>query len=322
MDDTGELMGVHASPKRLPRRRKQILTFAVLLAVLISTATVISVAHFTRPYTPCGGFPMAESIPHDLSPVERTAHDRQLEIIMGMFPTPERFETFLQSSLFNSHGVSNQIYIRVALYNMETGASLSHDRVLEFRSSLREPDGCPRLYNSGLHSDIEKYVNWGWEPSLRRAAEREAAFHRALLEIARDYRERNPQREGELPLGHEFPQISLHHLSPQAIDALARAYADPNYELDLTELLYPGTGWAHIERLYAELLEIHGLDPDTLPEGQPPGDGLAFTRTIFGLGNLHPLVFMSGLFEAYAEDGGVAFLAAERERVASQGGGG
>ncbi|MCL2595224.1 MAG: hypothetical protein FWD83_06860 [Promicromonosporaceae bacterium] len=267
---------------------------------------------------------MAETF-DDLTIGERRAWHRQADALPGPLLPPERNYRFTSGVSVNAHGISHHDYLRLALYYIDTGNALSYERLMEFYLNNKEPDGCQRLYNSGAHPDIEAFVNWFVDAvqyeRITTGNDRELYFRHDLLNILLDYRDQNPMREGELPISRGYSHLGLRHLSPEALDALVRAYIDPNYSLDLTGLLYPGTGWVHIERLYAELLEIRGYIQNELPMIVPLGreeEEGGFTRTIFGFSGI---ALLRQLSDSYLEDGGVAAMAAEREWVALQGGG-
>ena len=85
-----------------------------------------------------------------------------------------------------------------------------------------------RLYNNGKHPEIEAFVTWMWESRRREGANE---FRSHLERIYSDYTLDNREN---------FTRQRFYQLSPQMLDALARADADPDYVLDLTSLQQAG----------------------------------------------------------------------------------
>jgi hypothetical protein len=118
-------------------------------------------------------------------------------------------------------------YANLKLYEHRTGNVLSYERILEYLSEEFESDGSLRLYNNGKHPDVESFVNWSWG---RREEQLEyiESLSVLLFWYFEDY------------AGDEFERRSILHLSPQMMDALARAEADSTYVLELTSLYRQG----------------------------------------------------------------------------------
>lgn len=139
----------------------------------------------------------------------------------------------LESLLFrpNEHGISTRIYLILRMYYHRGGVYLSYEKLIDYFTAEFEPDGTLRLYNNGHHPEIEAFVVWMREGlrSVWNGGER-WQYMNALEDINQSYVERT---EG-------FEHRHLHQLSPQMIDALARAESDPDYELDLTSLQEAG----------------------------------------------------------------------------------
>jgi len=125
----------------------------------------------------------------------------------------------------SSYGIDLDTYVVLLMYYHRTGIYLSYDVVLDYLSEEFEPDGMLRLYNNGNHPEIEAFVTWMVEGERR---DELGDYWREISDMYRNY-----------AFAHEdggFERLSLNQLSPQIFDALARAEADPDYELDLTSL--------------------------------------------------------------------------------------
>jgi len=134
----------------------------------------------------------------------------------------------------NSFGIDYASYLALKMYELETDIILSWETVLDYHSQEFEPDGSRRLYNKGKHPEIEAFVEWMVEGNRGGAsATRDTAawrFIRRLLDIYHYYN-----------IAHEdFTFARMASLSPQMLDALVRAYTDPDYVLDLTSLQQAG----------------------------------------------------------------------------------
>jgi len=134
----------------------------------------------------------------------------------------------------NRFGILYVVYLTLKMYELETGIILSWETVLDYHSQEFEPDGSRRLYNNGKHPEVEAFVEWMVEGNRGGAsATRDTAawgFIRRILDIQHYY-----------SVEHEdFSFIHMASLSPQMLDALVRAYADPDYVLDLTSLQQAG----------------------------------------------------------------------------------
>ena len=102
-----------------------------------------------------------------------------------------------------------------------------YEIVIDYFSEEFEPDGSLRLYNNGKHPEIQALVEWRWE---RGSWTDFALYMQRIGDILSEYRTANEDVE--------IPRIN--ELSPQMLDALVRAEADPDYVLDLTSILEAG----------------------------------------------------------------------------------
>jgi len=135
----------------------------------------------------------------------------------------------------NRFGIDVTHYLFLKVYERETGATLSHDTMIEYFSHEFEPDGSLRLYNNGKHPEMEAYVEWVWEGALNWEETRLRellAFKDDIDRIYRLYRIENAD--------NGFERRTILELSPQMLDALLRAKFDPDYELDLISLQQAG----------------------------------------------------------------------------------
>ena len=129
----------------------------------------------------------------------------------------------------NDHGIEGVLYLLLRFYYHRAGVYLSYEMVENYFSEEFEPDGSLRLYNNGNHPEIEAFVVWKWDG---RRKEEFDDYVRRITGIQSTY-----FREHQ---DHGFEIQVVDDLSPQMLDALARAEADPDYELDLTSLQEAG----------------------------------------------------------------------------------
>ena len=136
----------------------------------------------------------------------------------------------ISPSHINEHGVDAIIYLLTRFYYHRSGVYLSYKVVEDYFSEEFEPDGSLRLYNNGKHPEIEAFVTWMWE-DLK--GEEFNEFVRRIQgkasQYRREHRDHGFERQGPIDV-----------FSPQMLDALARAEADPDYVLDLTSLQEAG----------------------------------------------------------------------------------
>jgi len=130
----------------------------------------------------------------------------------------------------NEFGIQVRAYLFLKKYELETGNTLSFDTVLDYFSQEFESDGSLRLYNNGRHPEMQAFVEWMWEGMrLRDMITFVDYLH---FNIYTNYFFENKD-EG-------FQDQVFHRFSPQMLDALVRAYTDPDYVLDLTSLQQAG----------------------------------------------------------------------------------
>jgi len=155
--------------------------------------------------------------------------------------SPERLEQFssyepLDLSQKNDHGIFFRQYLILRMYYHRGGVYLSYEMLLDYFSEELEPDGSLRLYNNGNHPEIEAFVTWMWEEKRGiRGEGRKGEFD--------EYEESLNNLRTRYAYEHSIDRRSLPiilDMSPQMLDALARAEADPDYVLDLTGLQQQG----------------------------------------------------------------------------------
>jgi len=128
----------------------------------------------------------------------------------------------------NQWGIDVDRYLFLRFYENETGIYLAYEAMIEYYSQEFEPDGSLRLYNNSKHPEIEEFVTWMWEGRRQNEADE---FVLRLERIYSDYTLDNREN---------FTRQRFYQLSPQMLNALARADADPDYVLDLTSLQQAG----------------------------------------------------------------------------------
>jgi len=129
----------------------------------------------------------------------------------------------------NGWGIDSHKYLHLRFYERETGIILAYETVIDYFSEEFEPDGSLRLYNNGKHPEIQAFVEWMWEGRYQEAVRE---YRRRLSEMYSDYFHDHKDAG--------FKSQVFYSLSPQMLDALARAEADPDYMLDLTSLQQAG----------------------------------------------------------------------------------
>ena len=142
----------------------------------------------------------------------------------------------------NRFGIEVPTYLMLKLYEADTGVSLPYGVVADFMSEEFEPDGSLRLYDNGLHPEMEAFVDWAWDQRLQQLESGRASFSLWFIRY----------EEYEFRL-HQIYRMYFHEhrdegfendwflgLSPQMIDELARKDADPGYEMDLLGLQRQG----------------------------------------------------------------------------------
>jgi len=140
----------------------------------------------------------------------------------------ERDGRYIGVFTVNDQGINTRIYLVLRMYYHRTGIYLAHDKLIDYFSEEFEPDGSLRLYNNGLHPEIEAFVTWMWEGRRREEFEE----YRLRIDIIfSNYVSEHRDR------GFDIPRRDI---TPQMYDALARAEADPDYVLDLTSLQEQG----------------------------------------------------------------------------------
>ena len=137
------------------------------------------------------------------------------------------------------------MYFFLNYYKDQTGATLEYDKLVSYFEDEFEPDGSLRLYNNGLHPEIEVFVDWAW-------ALREEGIHtgdtphmgsysspwylrgyedylNSLMDIYSSYFH---EQEGIIELDYNFFAQPF-----EVYDELMKKLNDPNYELDLLPIL-------------------------------------------------------------------------------------
>jgi len=127
----------------------------------------------------------------------------------------------------NPFGIRASTYVLLLVYYHRTGTTLTYEAVADYFSQEFEPDGSLRLYNNGKHPEIYAFVEWMWNLT--------GQIEYNWLRIRRLYIDYSDTHRDE-----GFVEHSIHELSPQMLDALARANFDPDYVLDLTSIQQAG----------------------------------------------------------------------------------
>ena len=150
----------------------------------------------------------------------------EYSVILERMSTYQTFDSLLGTEP-NEHGIFHRLYLKLRMFYHRTGVHLSYESLVDYFSEEFEQDGSLRLYNNGNHPEIEAFVTW-MRDGLRVGRDSEFEEYRESID---DVRVSYPS---------EQPMTSIMDMSPQMLDALARAEADPDYELDLTSLQEQG----------------------------------------------------------------------------------
>jgi hypothetical protein len=134
------------------------------------------------------------------------------------------------------------------LYEAQTGATPACADISVCLSEEHEPDGSLRLYDNGLHPDIEAFVDWAWGLKVEQDATGRLPDHsfyhtHGPLYVLEDYIEEVIEVYYQYFSDHRdegFDSSPFHTLSPQMYDELARKMSDPAYEMDLLSLQRQG----------------------------------------------------------------------------------
>ena len=157
------------------------------------------------------------------------------ELVTGFVPLPDPERE-------NSFGIHVPTYVMLKLYEADTGIWLPYKTVADYMSEELEPDGSLRLYDSGLHPEMEAFVEWAWDQRLQQLESGRASpslwfirYEEYADRLHRIYRTYFHEHRDE-----GFEAVWFYGLSPQMIDELARKEADPGYEMDLLGLQRQG----------------------------------------------------------------------------------
>jgi hypothetical protein len=114
-------------------------------------------------------------------------------------------------------------YLRLTSYRQITGNTLTYDMVVDFFSQEYEDDGSLRLYNNGLHLEIEEYILWiEIEGNLELTDE-------YIDTIGDIYYEYYSEHEG-------YMNFYVTRANRETLDELIKKEADPTYEMDLMSI--------------------------------------------------------------------------------------
>jgi len=148
----------------------------------------------------------------------------------------------------NAYGVYFRLYFALKLYKSETGRTIAYRTAADYLSEEFEPDGTRRLYNNGLHPEIEEYVEWAWamrvdEKNGIRPDDYPYPFSFREPQRVTVYVDKAVNAYIDYCIEYEdegFNDIGIRHLSPKMFDELARKVDDPSYEMDLLSLQRQG----------------------------------------------------------------------------------
>jgi hypothetical protein len=131
--------------------------------------------------------------------------------------------TLFNPNTYTDDNINNAIYLDLTFYEKQTGVILTYEELREYFSQEYEEDGSLRLYDNGLHLEIEAYVDWAIENSEERLAYQDE-INRLWGVYFREHRD-----EG-------FETTPLHYWSIETLDELIKKEADPEYEMNLLSI--------------------------------------------------------------------------------------
>jgi len=143
--------------------------------------------------------------------------------VNNTFNSGENYYVPLELNIYNESEFRGGLYVYLEYYRQQTKANFFYEDVIEYFSQEYEDDGTLRLYNNGLHSEMEAYIYW-----VTMNYEEQWDY---FQEISRLHREYCNDHENE---GFEY--ISVYGLSREMMDELIKKQADPEYEMDLMSI--------------------------------------------------------------------------------------
>ena len=137
----------------------------------------------------------------------------------------ERIDHYVpfEPSSYSPDGIHSGTYLSIEYYRQQTGIEFYYEDVVEYFSQEYEEDGSLRLYNNGLHPEIEAYIEWC----------------NNFYDERFDYLDNINRIWGEYFQEHRdegFENSALYTWSRATLDELIRKEADPTYEMDLMSI--------------------------------------------------------------------------------------
>ena len=120
-------------------------------------------------------------------------------------------------------GIDNGLYLSTNLYRQQTGIEFYYEDIVEYFLQEYEEDGSLRLYNNGLHPEMEAYVEWH-HTSFEERRNYRASISDIYYEYFREHRDAG------------FESVTIYALSTEMLDELIKKEADPTYEMDLMSI--------------------------------------------------------------------------------------
>ena len=143
--------------------------------------------------------------------------------INRIFSNNEGYYVPFEPSTYSPDGIRSATYLNVTYYGQQTGAEFYYEDILEYFSQEYEGDGSLRLYNNGLHPEMEIYIEW----CIEHYDERQTYINEIRILYGEYFDEHRD--EG-------FEAEPLHFWSRAMLDELIKKEADPTYEMDLLSI--------------------------------------------------------------------------------------
>jgi len=188
----------------------------------------------------------------------------------------EHAEFHRSPRFINQHGEYPMLNTNLMLYWIDTGNLLTHEAIIDYFSEEFEPDGSPRLYNNGLHPEIESFVEWHrttefWERDENLQVDLLGLYRLYLAQIGVERVDTRgiPQYchdgiSGATPTWLDGLSFAAWHELTRVLVENDLALLDAS-QLQLSQFLVGGTHWTHLHEIFDAYLSDIGLQGDTAP---------------------------------------------------------
>ena len=196
-----------------------LIAFVAMLVLVTSIIAAARIMEFTKTKK------LAEQ-----EKAERERIEKSYKIVNRAFLITARIpigEYFPMGTSGNDYNINVSGYLLSKMYESRTGIILPYETIFDYFSEEFEPDGSLRLYDNGLHPEIEAYVEWANGCYVE--------MHKFIDDIHEYY-----SIYSHVHSSNGFEYQYFYSLSPQMLDELVKKEADPDYEMDLLSLQQQG----------------------------------------------------------------------------------